>query len=65
MKPRGQYLLGIDFEHGDTEPKMVAIPMRRGSPLWHQAEVISKDGFENIIDEVRRKVREKEKPAGG
>lgn len=65
MKPRGQWLLGIDFGGGDVEPKMLAIPMRRGAPLYHQAEVISKDGFENIIDDVRRKVREREDKAKG
>lgn len=53
MKARGQYIIGIDFDQ--PEPRILAIPMRGKTPLWNHAEIVDKDAFERIIDDVMRK----------
>ena len=55
MKARGQYIIGIDFDQ--PEPRILAIPMRGKTPLWHHAEIVSKEAFEDLIEAVQTKAR--------
>jgi hypothetical protein len=59
MKARGRWLFGIDFDAKDGEPRVLAVPMRGNSPMWNHTEVVDKDDLERIIDDARRKARDR------
>lgn len=56
MKPKGRWIIGCDFGNGD-QVKMLAIPMQGNMPAWNRAEVIDRDAFETMLDQVRERER--------
>lgn len=53
MKARGKYLLGIDFGKGGARPLVYVVPVdKRGIPNQLQAETLTFEALEKMMDEV-------------